>query len=81
MAIDDREEEQGSVTFIGGFPTCEEVPAPKSIGPGAAYETCLTYLMNGGGSIQKVEWNSGPSKPNEVSSYFEAPIVWTAAKG
>jgi hypothetical protein len=81
MAIDDREEEQGSVTFLGSFPTCEEVPAPKSIGPGEPYETCLTYLLNGGGSIQKVQWNSGPEKPDEVSEYFESPIVWTSAAG
>ena len=35
--------------------------------------------MKGGGSIQKVEWNSGPAKANEVTPYFEHPIVW--AKG
>jgi hypothetical protein len=77
-AIDDREEEQPSVTFLGGFPPCEDTPAPKSLSGGASYETCLTYLMNGGGSIQKVEWNDGPAKANEVSPYFEDPIVWTA---
>lgn len=80
-AIDDRETEQPSVTFLGTFQPCEDVPAPKSLEAGVAYETCLTYLMNGGGSIEKVEWNSGPAKPNEVTPYFEAPIVWNAPAG
>lgn len=77
-AIDDRDQEQASVTFIGGFAPCEETPAPHPFDDGASYETCLTYLMKGGGSIQKVEWNSGPAKANQVTAYFEAPIVWAA---
>lgn len=32
--------------------------------------------MPGGGSIQKVEWNNGPAKANEVTPYFDKPIVW-----
>lgn len=75
-AIDDRGQEQGSVTFIGKFPRCEEKEAPKPFDGGASYETCLAYLMKGGGSIRKVEWNSGPAKANEVTPYFERPIVW-----
>jgi hypothetical protein len=77
-AIDDREQEQPSVTFLGSFSPCEDTQMPKGFDNGASYETCLTYLINGGGSIQKVQWNSGPAKANEVTAYYEEPIVWTA---
>jgi hypothetical protein len=77
-AIDDRGQEQASVTFLGSFPPCEEVSVPHPLDRGATYETCLTYLMRGGGSIQKVEWNSGPAKANGITPYFEHPIVWAA---
>lgn len=80
-AIDDREQEQASVTFLGDFPPCEDTPVPKGFAGGASYETCLTYLMKGGGSIQKVEWNSGPAKADAVTPYFEHPVVWSAAGG
>jgi hypothetical protein len=79
-AIDDRGQEQGSVTFLGEFPTCEEVQPPKPFSGGATYETCLTYLMQGGGSIEKVEWDSGPAKADENTPYFERPIVWSGGK-
>jgi hypothetical protein len=75
-AIDDRGEEQGSVIFLGTFPPCEEKEVPMPFDGGASYETCSTYLMKGGGSIEKVEWNSGPAKANEVTPYFEHPVVW-----
>jgi hypothetical protein len=77
-AIDDRRQPQSNLIFLGAFPTCEEAEAPKHFAGGASYETCLTYLMNGGGSIQKVEWNSGPAKANQVTPYYEHPLVWGA---
>jgi hypothetical protein len=77
-AIDDRKEEQPSVTFLGEFEPCNDVTVPHPFSGGASYETCLTYLMQGGGSIKEVRWNDGPAKANEVSAYFEEPIVWTA---
>jgi hypothetical protein len=77
-AIDDRGQEQGSVTFFGDFPRCEEKTMPKPFTDGKSYESCFTYLMPGGGSIQKVQWADGPSKANEVTPYFEDPIVWEA---
>ena len=27
-------------------------------------------------AIQKVQWDSGPSAANQVTPYFERPIVW-----
>ncbi len=77
-AIDDRKEEQPSVTFLGEFEPCEDVTVPKQFSGGVSYETCLTYLMQGGGKIEEVRWDSGPAKANEVTPYFEEPIVWTA---
>jgi len=28
------------------------------------------------GSIQKVQWDNGPAAANEVTPYFDRPIVW-----
>jgi hypothetical protein len=75
-AIDDRGQQQESVTFLGTFSRCDDPFPPKPFVHGKTYESCLTYLMPGGGSIQKVQWNDGPSKANEVTAYFDHPIVW-----
>jgi hypothetical protein len=77
-AIDDRGQEQGSITFFGTFERCDEVSAPKPFTAGKSYESCFAYLLPGGGSIQKVEWNDGPTPANGVSVYFDKPIVWAA---
>ena len=77
-AIDDRGQEQGSVTFIGDFPRCEDTEAPKPFSRGKEYESCLTYLVPGGGAIEEVRWRSGPAPRDGVSEYFEKPIVWRA---
>ncbi len=52
--------------------------APKSLVSGKSYSTCMTYLILGGGSIKSVKWDSGPSPANDVSPYFDKPIVWGA---
>jgi hypothetical protein len=75
-AIDDRGQEQESITFLGTFSRCNEATPPKPFVNGKSYQSCLAYLMPGGGSIQKVEWNDGPSKANEVTPYFDNPIIW-----
>jgi hypothetical protein len=49
---------------------------PKSFVSGKTYESCLAYLMPGGGSIQKVQWDSGPSAANELTPYFDRPLIW-----
>lgn len=77
-AIDDRGQAQTSVTFIGDFQRCPDVLPPKPFSKGKTLETCLTYLMPGGGSINEVDWNDGPSHANAVTPYFEKPVVWGA---
>jgi hypothetical protein len=77
-AIDDRGQEQGSLTFFGDFPRCNEVNAPKPFTSGKSYQSCFAYLMPSGASIKNVEWNDGPTPANGVSVYFDKPIVWTA---
>ena len=76
QAIDDRGQQQESVTFLGTFDRCNDVTAPKPFVSGKSYESCLAYLMPGGGSIQSVQWNSGPSAANDVTPYFDKPVVW-----
>jgi hypothetical protein len=75
-AIDDRGQAQQSITFLGTFSRCDEATPPKPFVNGKSYQSCLAYLMPGGGSIQKVEWNDGPSKANAVTPYFDNPIIW-----
>ncbi len=75
-AIDDRGQEQQSITFLGTFQRCDDPMPPKSFVNGKSYRSCLAYLIPGGGSIQKVEWNDGPSPANDVTPYFDHPIVW-----
>jgi hypothetical protein len=75
-AIDDRGQQQQSITFFGTFTRCDDPMPPKSFVSGKTYVSCLAYLMPGGGSIQKVQWDSGPSAANEVTPYFDRPLVW-----
>jgi hypothetical protein len=75
-AIDDRGQQQQSITFLGTFSRCDDPMPPKQFVSGKTYESCLAYLIPGGGSIQKVQWDNGPAAANEVTPYFERPIVW-----
>jgi hypothetical protein len=75
-AIDNRGQEQQSITFLGTFARCDDPFPPKQFVTGKTYQSCLAYLIPGGGSIQKVQWDSGPSAANQVTPYFERPIVW-----
>ena len=67
--IDDRGQEQPSVTFIGTFERCEDKDAPKPFTKGKSYESCLTYLVPGGGSIQEVGWSGS-------DEYAAKPVTW-----
>jgi hypothetical protein len=78
-AIDDRGQPQASITFLGEFQRCNDALPPKPFSHGKSFDTCLTYLMPGGGSIQSVDWNDGPSRANAVTPYFEKPVVWSGA--
>lgn len=75
-AIDDRGQEQESVTVIGDFPDCEEAEMPRPFTNGASFESCSIYLVRGGGSIEKMAWPDGPSEPNQLTPYFDDPVVW-----
>jgi hypothetical protein len=75
-AIDDRGQEQQSITFLGTFSRCDDPFPPKQFVSGKTYQSCLAYLIPGGGSVQKVQWDNGPATANQVTPYFERPIVW-----
>ena len=75
-AIDDRGQQQQSITFLGTFSRCDDPTPPKQFVSGKTYQSCLAYLIPGGGSIQKVQWDNGPAAANEVTPYFDRPIVW-----
>ena len=42
----------------------------------AIFAMVRTDHSPGGGSIQKVQWDNGPAAANEVTPYFDRPIVW-----
>jgi hypothetical protein len=46
---------------------------------GRSYYSCLAYLIPGGGSIQKIQWDDGPAAADQVTTYFDHPIVWGGA--
>jgi len=80
QAIDDRGQRQPSLTFIGGqFKRCDDRRPPRAFARGKSYDSCLTYLMKGGGSIHEVRWTDGPSSKTSVSAYLDKPVVWTAS--
>jgi hypothetical protein len=74
--IDDRGQEQQSVSILGSFPDCEEEEMPQPFTDGASYDSCFVYLVRKGGSIDSVAWTSGPSGANEVTPYFDEPVLW-----
>jgi hypothetical protein len=76
QAIDDRGQQQQSITFLGTFSRCDDPFPPKPFVNGKSYHSCLTYLMPRGGSIQKIQWDDGPAAANQVTPYFDNPIVW-----
>ncbi|HVO53663.1 MAG TPA: hypothetical protein VMT37_04545 [Solirubrobacterales bacterium] len=76
-AVDDRGQEQTSVTVLGDFPSCEEEQMPQGFVDGKDFETCFIYLVRAGGSIEEVKWESGPTKEG-LSEYFENPVTWSA---
>ena len=53
--VDDRGQDQNELIFFGEFDACPDAD-PKSLKPGESYETCLTYLIPGGGTIEGLRW-------------------------
>jgi hypothetical protein len=47
-AIDDRGQEQQSITFLGTFSRCDDPMPPKQFVSGKTYQSCLAYLIPGG---------------------------------
>ena len=74
--VDDRGQPQSSLIFLGTFDRCNDATVPKPFTKGKTFDTCLTYLVPGGGSIQKMQWANGPSNGTDVSAYFDKPIIW-----
>jgi hypothetical protein len=68
-AVDDRGQEQGSITFIGDFDRCTDTDAPKPFAKGKSYESCLAFLVGGDGSIREVRWQGS-------DKYILKPVVW-----
>ena len=77
-AIDDRGQAQDNVTILGTFQRCDDPSPPTSFANGKSYQSCLTYLIPGGGSIKSVEWKDGPAPADDVSAYYDRPVVWGA---
>jgi hypothetical protein len=67
--IDDRNQRQSSVTFIGDFKPCDNKEPGDSLAGGKSYESCLTFLVGGGGSIKEVRWAG-------ADETILKPIVW-----
>jgi hypothetical protein len=68
-SIDDRGQEQPSITFIGDFERCQDADAPKPFTKGKSYESCLAFLVGGDGSITKVQWKGS-------DKYILDPVEW-----
>jgi hypothetical protein len=68
-AYDNQGEEQSEITFLlGEFEPCPD-DAPDPIEAGSDFETCLTYLLPPGESIERLEWII-------LSGSGGDPIVW-----
>lgn len=67
--IDDRDQEQNSVIFIGDFPACNDGDPPKPFAVGKSYKTCLVFMIPGGGTLKGVGWKSG-------IEYVDKPVTW-----
>ncbi len=72
QAIDDRGQQGQELTVLGTFRPCESGTQPKQFTRGVTYQTCVVFMVGGGGSIVKDEWTGS------VDAYTEKPIVWNA---
>ena len=73
QATDDRGQQGQELTVLGTFRPCPNVTQPKHFTHGVTYQTCVIYMVGGGGSIVGEEWTG-----NGVDAYAENPIVWKA---
>jgi hypothetical protein len=73
QATDDRGQQGQELTVLGTFRPCPNVTQPKHFTHGVTYQTCVIYMVGGGGSIVQEEWTG-----NGADAYGENPIVWKA---
>ena len=66
--VDKTGQTQQSVTFFGDFPKCDDKVAPKTMGVGSTFATCLTFLVPGG--ITKAAYTG-------TESYIDKPVTWS----
>jgi hypothetical protein len=64
--IDDRGQEQNEIIFFGDFDRCNDDKA-KSLKPGESYDSCLAYLIPGGGSIEGMRWIAFDEKSGKAN--------------
>jgi hypothetical protein len=69
-AVDDRGQDQNEIIFFGTFQRCD-TETPKSLKPGQSYETCLAYLMPGGGAIKGFHWIQFDEKTGKADLNWE----------
>jgi hypothetical protein len=67
--VDNTGQDQQSVTFIGSFPPCDDVTAPKPFTHGKTWTTCQVFMVPGG--IVGVDYNGGGDE-----KYLTSPVRW-----
>jgi hypothetical protein len=72
QATDDRGQQGEELTVLGKFRPCESGTQPKQFTKGVTFNTCIIYMVGGGGSIVSEQWNGSGD------AYSEKPIVWKA---
>jgi hypothetical protein len=72
QATDDRGEQGQELTVLGNFRPCESGTQPKQFTKGVTYQSCVIYMVGGGGSIVNEKWTGSGD------AYSENPIVWKA---
>jgi len=73
QATDDRGEQGQELSVIGNFRPCPSGNQPKQFTKGVTYQTCVIYMVGGGGSIVSEKWTGSGG-----DAYSENPIVWKA---
>ncbi|HEX6666617.1 MAG TPA: hypothetical protein VF081_08495 [Solirubrobacterales bacterium] len=75
-AFDADDEQQVPTAIIGEFEPCSDEPVPVPFKAGESYESCRIYLLPEGIAIESIKWDNGPNEADELSPYYEDPIVW-----
>lgn len=73
QATDDRGQPGQELSILGNFRPCESGTQPKQFIKGVTFDTCVIYMVGGGGSIVQEAWTGSGD------AYTEKPIVWKAS--